>query len=227
MNVATQRSRVEEIPLDRLTALPLKLRPLDDGTVSGIAESMKSKGQQQDILVRRLDDGMLRVVYGEHRLAAARQAGMKVIRCRIESMSDAEELERKVVENIQRNERVNPVAEGEIFENLMLTKYRSISLLAESIGKPENYIRDRLALKRELSPRLQPFVGETLSISNAIQISKLATEEAQLITAESVMKAIPLNQGHPKNHGEKRQKHEKCVCPNCGDSHPKKRGDPF
>ena len=65
------------LPLDRLR--PGRYQPrtrMDEGSLYELAESIKSQGVMQPILVRPLDAGRFEIIAGERRFRAARLAGL-------------------------------------------------------------------------------------------------------------------------------------------------------
>jgi len=84
--------------------IPPRLRDVDANYVSVIAETIRAKGQLQDIILRR-DAEKLILVAGGHRLAAMRKLEWGYIQARIVELDDADEAaELEAIENLARNE---------------------------------------------------------------------------------------------------------------------------
>ena len=82
-----------------------------------LAESIKSQGILQPLLVRTADRGY-EMVAGERRLRAARLAGLDTVPVMVKDLSNAKMLEISIVENIQR-ENLNPIEEAEGYHRLI------------------------------------------------------------------------------------------------------------
>lgn len=81
-----------------------------------LAQSMRSGGVVQPLLVRRVGDGY-EVVAGERRLRAARLAGLSHVPVVVRTLSDEQALGLSLIENIQR-EDLNPLEQARAFERL-------------------------------------------------------------------------------------------------------------
>ena len=80
--------KVQDIPIRQIRpSRLLLLRPLasrDFAKIAELSESMMVLGQLEPILVsERLSDGSYEVVFGTHRLEAARMLGWPTVRCRV------------------------------------------------------------------------------------------------------------------------------------------------
>ena len=69
-----------------------------------LAESIRTHGIIQPLVVRRGEDGKLHLIAGERRLRASKLAGLKQVPIVIRKTSDKERLELALIENIQRED---------------------------------------------------------------------------------------------------------------------------
>ena len=229
MSLTTKRAvasiKIEYIQTNLLSTHQIKLRPLDETKVNEIAASIRAKGLKQPILVRKLSEGGYRVVFGDHRLVACRRAGLEIIPCIVDSIADeSTELEVKVIENIQRNHFVDPAVEGLIFDRLLRdkeSKYHSVNELADGIGKPLQYVKDRLSVHENLHPDLKKLIGLDLTIQSAIALSRHQPDKQKALAGLviSAKKSNFVVAGTRKNNPRPR-----CVCPNCGMEHWERSG---
>lgn len=122
-------------------------RHFSESELSELAESIKSKGVLQAILVRPdpKEDGKYQIVAGERRWRAAKQAGLKEIPATIRNMDELELLEIGIIENVQRTD-LNPIEEAEAYGALMKRFGRTQEGLAESVGKSRAHIANTLRL---------------------------------------------------------------------------------
>lgn len=117
-------------------------------TVEDLAASIRSQGILQPLLV--LPNGT--VVAGHRRLAAAKMAGLAEVPVIERKLTETEQLEIMLVENIQRDD-LSPLQEARGFQQLMdqgLTQ----SNVARRIGVPSNRVQSRLGILK-LYPEVQ------------------------------------------------------------------------
>ncbi|MGB3626351.1 MAG: ParB/RepB/Spo0J family partition protein [Henriciella sp.] len=122
-------------------------RHFSESELAELAESIKSKGVLQAILVRPdpKESGKYQIVAGERRWRAAKQAGLKEIPATIRNMDELELLEIGIIENVQRTD-LNPIEEAEAYGALMKRFGRTQEGLAESVGKSRAHIANTLRL---------------------------------------------------------------------------------
>ena len=222
-----------DLPIRSIFADDVKLRPIDEERIQDLMQSFKSKGQQQAIKVRPKSNrsSCYVVVFGEHRLEAARRLGWETIQAVVEQLGDLDALELKITENVQRNHYNNPFEEGRIYQLLLLDKYHNnLNALAESIGKATSYMSDRLTVYHNLDRSLLQFLGKELTTANAVSIAKVQDHKRQLEIAQAVIKtrqeyastAWGSGGGGGDRPGMGRVKvrpFHACTC-GCGDIHP-------
>lgn len=84
--------------------VPPRLRDVDMAWVAVIAETIKAKGQMQEIVLC-MKDGKPNLLAGAHRLEAVKMAGLTDIRGMIVALDDGEEaVELEAIENMARRE---------------------------------------------------------------------------------------------------------------------------
>ena len=110
-----------------------------------LTQSVKAKGIIQPILVRRLAEGGYRIVAGERRFRAARDAGLTRVPVIIREVSDADAFELALIENIQR-EDLNPIEEAEAYQRLLTEHGLTQEALALRLGKERSTIANALRL---------------------------------------------------------------------------------
>jgi ParB family transcriptional regulator, chromosome partitioning protein len=122
-------------------------RSFDEAALNELADSLKSKGVLQAILVRPdpKDSGKYQIIAGERRWRAARLAGLKSIPALVRDIDELELLEIGIIENVQRAD-LNPIEEAEAYEALMKRFGRTQDSLASSVGKSRVHIANTLRL---------------------------------------------------------------------------------
>ena len=135
-------------------------RSFDEAALNELADSLKSKGVLQAILVRPdpKDSGKYQIIAGERRWRAAKLAGLKSIPALVRDIDELELLEIGIIENVQRAD-LNPIEEAEAYEALMKRFGRTQDSLASSVGKSRVHIANTLRLL-QLPESARAFVRE-------------------------------------------------------------------
>ena len=140
---------VQKVPLSALSANPQQPRrhfasqPLEE-----LAESIKSQGVLQPILVRPLTGETpprYEIVAGERRWRAAQKAGLVEVPVVVRELSDQETLVIALVENLQR-EDLNPMEEARGFAQLKEEFGLSQEDLAQRVNKSRSAIANSMRL---------------------------------------------------------------------------------
>ena len=143
-------SSMINIPLDMIYANPNN--PRKDFSPEGLAElaaSIRSVGVLQPVVVVVAEaeklDFTYRLIAGERRWRAAREAGLAAIPAVVKyGLTKEQELEAMVAENIER-QSLNPIEEAHGFK-LLLDAGLKQEELAERLGKSQSHIANRLRL---------------------------------------------------------------------------------
>jgi len=136
---------IRSIPIDRITPNPRQPRSaLDDAGVAELADSIRTAGVLQPVLVRPLPEGGYELVAGERRWRAARLAGNAAIPAVVRDVTDAESLEIALIENLQRKD-LSPLERAAAYQQHLTsfggTVEELAKRLAESRANISNYIR--------------------------------------------------------------------------------------
>ena len=157
----------------------------DEASLEGLAESIRSHGVVQPLLVRRRGDGY-ELIAGERRWRAAKLAGLTRVPVVIKEVPDDQLLEIALIENIQR-ENLNPIEEAQAYKKLIDTVGLTQEALASRVGRDRSYITNYLRLLR-LPDDLQRLVVEgRLSTGHARTILALSHEDLQRRVARQII----------------------------------------
>jgi ParB family chromosome partitioning protein len=123
---AREEPNFQEIPPNLIDANPLQPRTrFLEPELAALADSIRTRGVLQPILVRPSAGGRYELIAGERRLRAARMAGLERIPAVVRSTEENERLELALIENMAR-EDLNPVdaarACAALVDELGLTK---------------------------------------------------------------------------------------------------------
>ena len=137
-----------EIAIDLIRRNPSQpRRSFDEAGLRDLAESLKTRGVLQAILVRPdpKEPGKYQIIAGERRWRAARMAGLGTIPAVVRNTDELELLEIGIIENVQRTD-LNPIDEAEAYDALMKRFGRTQEGLATGVGKSRAHIANTLRL---------------------------------------------------------------------------------
>jgi ParB family chromosome partitioning protein len=147
-----------EIDIDRIATNPDQPRlNFDERRLNELADSIRTHGVLQPVLVRPLAKGF-QLVAGERRLMAAQRAGLLKVPALIRDVPDERLLELSLIENIQR-EQLNPIEEAQAYQSLSETMKCTQEDLAGQLGKERSTVANALRLLR-LPPAVKLLVAE-------------------------------------------------------------------
>ena len=136
---------VRDIPIEDIdpnTEQPR--RAFDKETLEQLAESIREAGVLSPILV--VENGMrYRIVAGERRYRASRMAGLTSVPCIVRSMTNAQQMEATLIENLQR-EDLNPIEEASAIRSLMQECGYTQEQAAKRLGKSRPAVANALRL---------------------------------------------------------------------------------
>lgn len=172
------------LPLDS-GLLPSKTNPrktFEEGALNELAQSIKSQGVAQPILVRPVEkDGSFshyEIVAGERRYRASLLAGATDIPAMIRNLTDEQAREIQVVENLQR-EDLHPMEEAEALKELMLNYSYSAEQLGEKIGQSRSYVYAQLKLCTLQGKARELFLANKLTPSLALLVTRISLPALQ------------------------------------------------
>jgi ParB family chromosome partitioning protein len=168
-------------------------RDFDDAQVKELADSIRSEGLMQPIVVRKVKDGY-ELIAGERRFRAFKLIGQKTITARILEASDASSAVLALIENLQRAD-LNAIDEALGFASLMRDFSLTQEAVADRLGKPRASIANSVRLLA-LDNELQAYVRKgqlsaghakaLLGIENVahrVQVARLVIEKGLSVRA--------------------------------------------
>ncbi|HEX5721363.1 MAG TPA: ParB/RepB/Spo0J family partition protein [Acidimicrobiia bacterium] len=161
-----------EIEIDEIRPNPQQPRgDFDDEALAGLAESIRSLGLLQPVVVRPDPEGGYFLVAGERRWRAARKAGLSRIPAVIRTSDDREWLTAALVENLQRAD-LNPLEEAAAFQQLL----EDFGLTHEEVGRRVG--RSRAAITNSIR-----LLGLPASIQSRLASGELSAGHARALAA--------------------------------------------
>ena len=145
-----------------------------------LAESIKSQGVIQPIVVRPIGQGQYELIAGERRWRASQLAGMDEIPAVIRELDDQTAAAISLIENIQR-EDLNPLEESRALQRLIDEFSMTHQQVADAVGRSRTAVTNLLRLK-DLNEDVKKLVDERkLEMGHARALLALTgTEQSQL-----------------------------------------------
>lgn len=160
---------------------PGKYQPrtrMDEGALYELAESIKSQGVMQPILVRSVGTGRYEVIAGERRMRAAKLAGLDEVPVLVRDVPDEAAAAMALIENIQR-EDLNPLEEAQGLKRLTDEFGLSHEQAAQAVGRSRSAATNLLRLLQLTEPVQQLLMAGDLDMGHARAL--LAVDGAQQI----------------------------------------------
>ncbi len=175
----------QTLPVDRIE--PNRFQPrqeMDLERLKELADSIKTHGVVQPVLVRPKGNDRYELIAGERRWRAARLAGLTEIPVIMRTLDDRAALALALIENIQR-EDLTPLEQAEAMHRLLEEFGMTHQQLAEAVGKSRTTVTNLLRLL-ELQPAVRKMLAEgRLEMGHARALLGLA-EEKQMAAALKV-----------------------------------------
>jgi ParB family chromosome partitioning protein len=157
---------------------------MDEGALFELAESIRSQGVMQPILVRPVAalDGlpMYEIIAGERRSRAAKLAGLDEVPVLVRDVPDQAAAAMALIENIQR-EDLNPLEEAQGVQRLVQEFGLTHADAAQAIGRSRSATTNLLRLLNLAEPVQQMLMAGDLDMGHARAL--LVLDRAQQITS--------------------------------------------
>ncbi|TBU81591.1 chromosome partitioning protein ParB [Pseudomonas daroniae] len=144
--VKADTSELQHLPLDLIQRGKYQpRRDMDVTALEELAQSIKSHGVMQPIVVRPVGEGRFEIVAGERRWRATQKAGLDRIPALVRELPDEAAIAMALIENIQR-EDLNPIEEAMALQRLQQEFQLTQQQVAEAVGKSRVTITNLLRL---------------------------------------------------------------------------------
>ena len=198
---ASALSGLTELPIEWINSGPWQpRRRFDTDSLAELAESIRSKGLVQPVLVRPRAGTANRyeLIAGERRWRAAQMAQLHNIPAIIRDLGDEEAYELALIENIQRAD-LSAIEEAEGYRQLIDSFGYTQEQLSEIIGKSRSHIanlmrllglpeevRDMIVDGRLTMGQARPLIGQEHGVALARQIADrgLSARQAEALVAK-------------------------------------------
>lgn len=159
-DIPTTNEELREIDIDLLEPNPMQPRSrFDEAQLDELAQSIKSNGLIQPLLVRESVNNSYQIIAGERRWRAAQRAGLQRLPVVVRAVPDEKMLELALIENIQRQE-LNAIEEAHAYKRLIENLGLTQETVAQRVGRDRTFVTNYLRLLR-LPDDIQNLVVES------------------------------------------------------------------
>lgn len=212
-NKVKEENVILSIPQSDILPNPNQPRKrFDYDELEGLAQSIRTNGILQPLLVRSLQNGKYELIAGERRLRASRLIGLTTVPCIVSEISEIDSAVFAVLENLQR-QNLDYFEEAEALATLIADYRISQDELCKRLGRAQSTLSNKLRLLK-LSDEMRYQISRAglterharalLSLTDEIQRSRALSIiiERHLTVSES---ETLIDQMLRKNEAPKRQ----------------------
>ena len=182
------------IPLDLLhRGAQQPRRSFRDEGIEELAQSIRTQGLIEPIVVRPRDAGGYEIIAGERRWRAAQRAGLVAVPAVVRDVDDRQAVALALIENIQR-EDLNPFEEAQALQRLLDEYAWQHEQLAEAVGKSRTAVTNLLRLLK-LAPAVQTLLIEgELDMGHARALLSLPPAEQESVAKRVAARGLSVRQ---------------------------------
>ena len=174
--------------------------------LEGLADSIKSQGILQPIVVRRLVNDHYEIIAGERRWRAAQIAGIHQVPALIKEMDDKMVQKAALIENIQR-ENLNAVEEARAYSGMLDDEELNLDKLSRSVGKSKSHISNMVRLLELDDEILNHIIEERITMGHARAL--IGVPNSKELANEIINKKLSVRQVEKTTSSYKKNKKRK------------------
>lgn len=177
VSVVAPGEDLQEVDIDLIDPNPDQPRlRFNEDKLNELAQSIRTNGLVQPLLLRRGANGRYQIVAGERRWRAAERAGLRRIHAVIRNIPDSKLLELALIENIQREE-LNPIEEASAYQRLIHNLGLTQDEVAQQVGKDRSSIANYLRLLKLPEDVQRMLEDDLISMGHARALLGLDTKD--------------------------------------------------
>lgn len=169
-------NNIDEVDIESVDANPYQPRTeFEDSELQQLAESIKKHGIVQPLVVSAENDWRYQLIAGERRLRAAKLAGLKKVPVVVRSLTEQQQLEVAILENVQRSD-LKPLELAVAYSKLVDQFNMTHAKIGVSVGKAESTITNTIRLLKLTPKAKDALAAGIISEGHARQLLALPTE---------------------------------------------------
>jgi ParB family chromosome partitioning protein len=162
---------------------------MDEGGLYELAESIRTQGVMQPLLVRPVGASGYEIIAGERRFRASQLAGLDEVPVLVREVSDEQAAVMALVENMQR-EDLNPLEEAQGLQRLVQEFKLTHEQAAQAVGRSRSAATNLLRLLQLTSQVQQMLLAGDLDMGHARALLPLDGARQILVAQEVVAKKL-------------------------------------
>lgn len=175
------------VPITSVSPNPNQPRKsFNPDSISELAESIKSQGIIQPLLVEEIVPGKYSIIAGERRFKAAQEAGLKKIPVIVRQLTELERIQMSLIENIQR-ENLNPIEEATAYQYLMQRSGMTQEEVSEKVGKSRSTIANSIRLLGLNDEIKDDIISGNITAGHARAILSLVNPSDQILLRDKIV----------------------------------------
>ena len=152
------------------------------GDLTELAESIRENGVYQNLTVVANGDGFYTIIIGHRRHAAAKLAGIDKLPCVIAQMTEKQQLETMLLENMQRSD-LTIVEEAQGIQ-LLIDLGESIDSIAKSTGFSKQTIKNRARLNQWKMSDVESAFSKGVTLEDFAKLDKIEDDKEKARVAK-------------------------------------------
>lgn len=194
---------------------PGKYQPrsyMDDEALQTLADSIKSQGIMQPILVREIAAERFEIIAGERRWRASQLAGLEEVPVLVREIADEAALAMALIENIQR-ENLNPLEEALGIKRLIDEFAMTHEKAAEAVGRSRVAVSNLLRLLTLCQPVQDMLMHNKIDMSHARALVGLDAAQQVMLANRAVHEGLSVRQVEAATKQQAASSHDKAKPP--------------
>ena len=155
----------------------------DKEKLSELSQSITKNGILQPLIVQEVGPNEYKLIAGERRLRASKEAGLKSVPCLIKDVSTRDAAVIGLVENVQRKQ-LNTTEEAAGYKRLIEEYNLETKDIATLVGKSRSYVSNRLRLSKLSNRVYKALQEEVVTMGQVKPIINLEEEEQDKLLSE-------------------------------------------
>ena len=161
---------IQEISIGDLDPNPDQPRQIfHEDSILQLADSIREQGVLQPLLVVATANGRYRIIAGERRYRASRQAGLETVPCIVRDLDIVRQMEISLIENLQR-EDLNPIEAA-----------KGVRTLMQQCGYTQEKVSARLGKSRPVVANLLRLLSLPAEVMEMVQDGRLSAGHARVL----------------------------------------------
>ena len=192
-NAQTAPALPNALPVSKMVAGKYQPRTrMDEGALNELAESIRTQGIMQPILVRALSGnqkGKFEIIAGERRFRAAQIAGLTEVPVLVRDVADENAAVMALIENIQR-EDLNPLEEAQGVRRLLDEFGLTHEQAAQAIGRSRSATSNLLRLLNLSDPVQTMLLAGDIDMGHARALLAIDAAQQIMLANEIITKRL-------------------------------------